>query len=329
MMTLVLIGVLILGWALGKNNLSNLFGTAVGTRMVNLGTAEVLAALFVTVGAFVSGSATTSSVLAISDFKTPIDIIVIFVSAIVVMDILSHMGIPASIVQTIVGAMVGWNLYHHFDTDWSLIKSIVGAWIWAPVIAAGISFILMKGVRRMLISHPISLIKRDLMLRILLITSGIIAAYALGANNIGTMTGPFLSVFDSFPKLTITATVCGAIGVGCLMADKKVIETVGRKLVPLSPTEGFVVMLGTAVSMICFSMETIRYILKFCHLPTFPLVPIPMSNVMVGAIVGISIAKGGYGLRYTVLGRIVISWFIVPVVAGGLSFLLMMIGNQL
>ena len=327
MMIVALIGVLVLGWSLGKNNLSNLFGTAIGTHMVHLRTAEILAALFVAIGAFLSGSATTSSVLKLSHLGLPQDIIVILISAILVMDILSRLGIPASIVQTIVGAVVGVNLYQDTDTDWHLVQSIIGAWIWAPIIAAGIGFILMKGVRRILIAYPLSLIKRDLILRILLIFGGVLAAFALGANNIGTLTGPFLAVFDAFPRFGITALVCGAIGLGCLMADQKVIETVGRKLFPLSPTEGFVVMLATALGMIFFSMEGIRNILIFCHLPTFPLVPIPMSNVMIGAIVGISVAKGGYGLHYAVLGRILISWFMVPVVAGGLSFLLMMIGN--
>ena len=327
MMTVAFAGVLLLGWALGKNNLSNLFGTTVGTHMVNLKTAEFLAALFISIGAFISGSATTSSVLALSDLKTGTDIIVILISATIVMDILSRLGIPASIVQTIVGGLIGWNLYRNTHTDWGLVKSIIGAWIWAPIIAMGISFGLMKGIRNILISYPLSLIKRDLILRILLIMSGILAAYTLGANNIGTLTGPFLTVFGFFPSMGITAAVCGAIGLGCLMADKKVIETVGKKLFPLSPTEGFIVMLGTSLSMIFFSMEGIRTILTICHLPTFPLVPIPMSNVMIGAIVGISMSKGGYGLRYAVLGRILISWFVVPITAGGLSFLLLKIGG--
>ena len=329
MIIAAIICVLVLGWALGKNNLSNLFGTAVGTRMVSLKTAEVLAAVFISVGALVSGSATMSSVLTLSDLQTSLDILVILISAIIILNILSHLGIPASIVQAILGGMIGWNLYHQANTDWTLIKKIVGAWIWAPMIAAFISFGLMKIIRKSLSVQPISLIKRDLILRISLVTAGVLASYALGANNIGTLTGPFLSVFQTFSPIGITAATCGVIGLGCLMADKKVIETVGRKLFPLSPTEGLVVMLGTAFSMIFFSMETIRNILIFCHLPTFPLVPIPISNVMIGSIIGISWAKGGCGLRYAVLGRILISWFVVPVVAGGLSFLLLTIGNIL
>jgi len=329
MMVGAFIGILILGWVLGKNNLANLFGTAVGTRMVHLRTAEVLAAAFVAIGAFLSGGATTSSVLSLSDLQTPMDIIVILVSAVIVMDILSRLGIPASIVQTILGSITGWNICRYTHIDWDLVKNILKAWIWAPIIAAGISFGLMKIVRKSLASHPISLIKRDLILRISLIMAGVLASYTLGANNIGTITGPFLSVFKTFSPVCITAAVCVAIGIGFLMANKRVIETIGRKLFPLSPTEGLVVMMGSALSMIFFSMESIRNILIFCHLPTLPLVPIPMSNVMIGSIVGISVAKGGYGLKYAVLGRILMSWFIVPVVAGGLSFLLLTLGNLL
>ena len=329
MTVVAFIGVMLLGWALGKNNLSNLFGTAVGTRMVRLRTAEVLAFIFILAGAMLSGSATTSSVLALGDLKTPTDLLVVLLSAALIMEVLSKLGIPASIVQTVVGSLIGWNLYRQADINQDLVKSIIGAWIWAPIIAAFIGFFLMKGVKKILMVHPISLVKRDLIIRICLIGTGILASYTLGANNIGTMTGPFLSVFESFSPTGITFGVSLAIGVGCLMADKKVIETVGKKLFPLSPAEGFIVMIGTAVSMIFFSLQSIRNMLHFLSLPAFPLVPIPMSNVMIGAIVGISLTKGGYGLRYGVLGRIILAWFFVPILSGLLAFSFLMIGSKL
>lgn len=42
---------LFLGWSLGANDASNVFGTAVGTKMVSFKTAAVIASLFITVGA--------------------------------------------------------------------------------------------------------------------------------------------------------------------------------------------------------------------------------------------------------------------------------------
>ena len=73
---------LLLGWSLGKNNLSNLFGTAVGTRMVQLKTAAMLAVIFIFIGAFVSGSGTTSGVLKIARLETETDILITGLSAV-------------------------------------------------------------------------------------------------------------------------------------------------------------------------------------------------------------------------------------------------------
>ena len=318
---------LILGWSLGKNNLSNLFGTAVGTRMIPLASAACWAAVFILIGAFFSSSATTSSILKISDLKTAQDIIVVTLSAIVILELLSHFGIPASIVQTIVGSLVGWNIYHRIGIDWLLIRQLAVAWLMAPCLAAIISWSLMRLVHRMLHRWPISLFNRYTLEKYSLLFMGMMASYTLGANNIGTITGPYLEVFKALNPAVITFCVCLAIGIGCFMADKKVIATVGQKLFPLSPMEALIVMIGTTVSMFCFSMQSLRLFLTALHLPTFPLVPIPVSSVMIGSICGIALTKGGYGLRFPVLGHIILSWFLVPIASAGFCYLFLLIGR--
>ncbi|MDH3914452.1 MAG: inorganic phosphate transporter, partial [Rhodospirillales bacterium] len=46
---------LFLGWSLGANDAANVFGTAVGTRMVRFATAAVICSVFVVLGAVISG----------------------------------------------------------------------------------------------------------------------------------------------------------------------------------------------------------------------------------------------------------------------------------
>ena len=46
---------LLLGWSLGANDGANIFGTAVGTRMLRFKTAAIIAGVFVIIGAVVSG----------------------------------------------------------------------------------------------------------------------------------------------------------------------------------------------------------------------------------------------------------------------------------
>lgn len=325
MKLLSLVIAVLLGWALGKNNMGNLFGTAVGTRMIRLRYASVLALIFVFLGAFCSSAATTDSILSISALKTPIDIMVIMLSSALVLEGLSKYGIPASIVQTIVGSLIGWNIYHRILIDWTLVKQLIVAWLSAPVLAAVFSWLLMKGVRYFLRCHPLSVFTRDILMRSGLIIIGALSAYTLGANNTGIITAPYMGVFTELTLREMTIIACGGITLGCLMADKKVIATVGRKLFPLSPTEALTVMIGTVISMICFSMACLRNGLNMIHLPSFPLVPIPMSSVMIGAICGIALTKSGRGLNMPVLVKIISSWFMVPIIACGLCYSLLCI----
>jgi len=47
---------LFLGWSLGANHTANVFGTAVGSRMVRFETAAVICTIFVILGATFSGA---------------------------------------------------------------------------------------------------------------------------------------------------------------------------------------------------------------------------------------------------------------------------------
>ncbi len=47
---------LFLGWSLGANDAANVFGTAVGTRMIRFSTAALICGIFVILGAILAGS---------------------------------------------------------------------------------------------------------------------------------------------------------------------------------------------------------------------------------------------------------------------------------
>ena len=56
-----LLGGLFLGWSLGANDAANVFGTAVGTRMIRFETAAIVCSIFVILGAIISGAGTTET----------------------------------------------------------------------------------------------------------------------------------------------------------------------------------------------------------------------------------------------------------------------------
>ncbi len=329
MIIIAFIGLFILGISLGKNNLGNLFGTAVGTGMVQLKTASVLASIFVFLGAFISGSATTSSVQDIAFLKTPTDLLFIVLSATVVLEILSRQAIPTSIIQTVIGALIGWDIYYHQDIDTHLLSEMSFAWVMAPLIGLLFSFLLMKLFHFILVKKPISIIIRDTLIRIGLIFSGILAAYSLGANNTGTLIGPYLSVCKEINSYHIVILVCLSITLGFLIANKKVIKTISSRIFLLSPLEAFIVMLSSSISLLCFSSKELYQFLTLLHMPSFPLVPVPMTCVIIGSICGISVFRGGYGLHFSVLGRIITSWFLVPILSGCLCYSFLIISDIL
>ena len=47
---------LFLGWSLGANDAANVWGTAVGTKMVKFKSAAIICSIFVILGAVISGS---------------------------------------------------------------------------------------------------------------------------------------------------------------------------------------------------------------------------------------------------------------------------------
>ena len=63
-------------------------------------------------------------------------------------------------------------------------------------------------------------------------------------------------------------------------------------------------------------------------LPTIPLVPISSSQVIVGAIVGIGLLKGGQELDWRILFRIMRSWFTTPPVAMLMCLLLLTLAQN-
>ncbi len=317
-------GALFLGWSLGRNGLSNMFGAAIGTRMIAFLTAVAVASSFVILGAVISGAGTTNNVTQMAPIRTMLDAFVITVSAGCVLVALGRLGVTVSIIQASVGALVGWDLFYGADVPVDLIAKTIGAWILAPFFGGGMSWLMYKCVKHFLQTHPIPLLQRDMLIRIALIAGGAFCSYALGANNISSIIGPFGAV-GTFNAGVLAFLAAVAVSVGFYMADKRVIYTISHGIFPLSPMEAFISVFSGAFILFLFSSTGLRDFLHFLHLPAIPLVPVPLSCVTIGAIIGISLVKGGYGLNMKTVRRILLSWGLAPVVSGLICCLLLTI----
>ncbi len=311
--------VFFLAWALGRNNLSNLFGPAIGTRMIPFVSGVTVAAVFVLLGALISGAETTRNVSGLGHVTKLTDALAISISAGTVMFLLGRLGVPASLTQTTTGAFVGWNIFYRLLIPVDLVTKTVLAWVYTPIIAGILSFLLFRLVRKFLILVPIRLLWRDHLIRGGLLIVGAFSAYSFGANNIGSLIGPYM-ILGLFPETILFIGACVGIGVGFALADKRVIKTVSSGMFPLSPIEALIAVFTTATTLFLFSSITLKMALISVGLPSFPLVPVPLSCAAIGSIIGVAVAKGIDGLKFKIVGKVVFSWISAPLGAGLFCF---------
>ncbi|MDD5100113.1 MAG: inorganic phosphate transporter [Syntrophales bacterium] len=322
---------LFLGWSLGANDAANVFGTAVGTRMISFKKAAILSGIFVILGAVISGAGAAKTLGELGAVNAIAGAFVVALAAAGTVYWLTVLGYPVSTTQAIVGAIVGWDLFSGALIDYVSLQSIILSWIISPILAAIFSALFYKLIAHGIKSAQIHMFRLDTLIRTGLIIAGIAGAYSLGANNISNVVGIFVPIspfadisFMGWFKLNAAQQLflLGgiAIAVGTFTYGKRVMLTVGAGITEMSPVAAFVAVLANAVVLFLFASEGLRAFLLGHGLPAFPLVPVSSSQAIVGSVIGIGLIKGGRGIRWRMLGEIAGAWVATPVVAILISF---------
>ncbi len=322
---------LFLGWALGANDAANVFGTAVGSRMIPWLTAALICSVFLVLGAVISGAGATQTLGRLGAISEPAGAFMTALSAAIAVFAMTKAGLPVSTTQAIVGGIVGWNLFSGTSTDTKVLTTILSTWFICPLLAAAIAMILYSMTTKIMRRSRLHLLRVDAYTRIGLFVAGAFGAYSLGANNIANVVGVFVpsSPFREFnigDILTVSAAqqlfLLGglAIGVGVLTYSKGVMMTVGAGLSRISPVAAFVAVTSHSIVLFVFASRGLESWLAGLGLPTIPLVPVSSSQAVVGAVVGIAILKGTAGIRWLLLGRIVLGWIVTPFIAGTICY---------
>jgi inorganic phosphate transporter, PiT family len=324
---------LFLGWSLGANDAANLFGTAVGTRMVRFQTAALICAVFVVLGAVLGGAGAAHTLGRLGAVNTLAGAFTVALAAALTTFVMTRCGLPISTSQAIVGAIIGWNLYAGMVTGTRALSQIVLSWVLCPLLAGIAAVGLYLALRAVLQRSRIHLLRQDALVRAGLILVGAFGAFSLGANNIANVMGVFLpdNPFRDVTVLGVTITgtqllflVGGlAIATGIMTYSERVIRTVGGRLLRLSPEAALVVVLAQALVLFVFASEGLEGWLAARGLPTFPLVPVSSSQAVVGAIIGLGLMRGGREIRLRPLGGIGLGWIATPVAAGLVAFFLL------
>jgi len=294
---LSLLGGIFLGWSLGANDASNVFGSAVAARMVKFWTAAILASAFVLLGALLEGQAGIETLKGL----TPLNLeqaVVSSVAAAVTVTIMTIFSLPVSTSQAVVGAILGIGLLNQNINTPGLGK-VVACWMGTPVGGMIISIMIYRVLAFFYNRLNINLFQADNLLRLSLIGAGSYGAYALGANNVANVT----AVFVGAGELTLfLAVLLGGLSIdlGILTFSRRVMETVGRRLVRLDPFSALVVLLAEAITV---------------HIYTIIGVPVSTSQAVIGAVLGVGIVKGIRTVEKRTLLNILFGWFLTPTIA--------------
>ena len=292
-----LLGGIFLGWSLGANDAANAFGSAVSSKMIKFWTAALLAALFVLLGALFEGRAGIETLQGLTNMTLK-QAVVSSVAAAITVTIMTFLKLPVSTSQAVVGAILGMGFYNR-EIDLMGLGKVVACWFGTPIGGLCIAAVLYKIMAALYNRARIDLFASDMLLKSALVIVGSYAAYALGANNVANVT----AVFVGAGTLTMfSAALIGglSIGFGILTGSRRVMETVGRKLVRLDPFSALVVVLAEAITV---------------HLYTMVGVPVSTSQALIGAVVGVGLIKGIKTVSKRTLRNILLGWFLTPMVA--------------
>lgn len=323
---------LFLGWSLGANDAANVFGTAVGTRMISFRKAAIYCGIFVILGAVISGAGAARTLGELGSVNAIAGAFVVALAAAVTVYWLTILGYPVSTTQAIVGAIIGWDLFAGAMIDYHALEKIVLSWVISPVLAAIFSALLYKLIASLITHARISMFNLDALTRAGLMLAGVTGSYALGANNIANVVGIFVPIspladmtfwglfsLSGAQQLFLIGAV--AIAVGTFTYGKRVMLTVGEGLTEMSPVAALVAVLANALVLFLFASEDLERFLLGLGVPAFPLVPVSSSQAIVGSVIGIALVKGGRGIRWRTLAEITGAWMVTPLIAVVISFI--------
>ncbi len=141
-------------------------------------------------------------------------------------------------------------------------------------------------------------------------------AFAHGANDVANAIGPLAAVINIVKtgtvamKSAVPAWVLALGGIGIVVGlatwGWRVIETVGKRITDLTPTRGFSAEFSAAITIVLASKLGI---------------PISTTHTLVGAVLGVGLARGLEALDLRTVRDIVISWVVTIPVGAGLTII--------
>jgi phosphate/sulfate permease len=157
---------------------------------------------------------------------------------------------------------------------------------------------------------------------LLQVITACLVAFAHGSNDVANAIGPLSAAYQALNEGVISAKattpswalILGGVGIviGLATWGWRVIQTVGKKITELTPSRGFCAEFAAAITILAAS--------------TLPIgLPISTTHTLVGAVLGVGLARGINALNLKTMRDIVAGWAVTIPAGAGLSVVIFLI----
>jgi PiT family inorganic phosphate transporter len=394
-----LIAGMYMAWTIGANDVANAMGTSVGSKVLTLKQALLVAAVFEFSGAFFAGGEVTNTiryeVINVDMIESigqtmGVGMLAALLASAVWLHIATSRGWPVSTSHSIIGAVAGFGFAASGigAVQWTTLARIGSSWVISPILGGVMAWLLFTAVRKTVFAteHPVerakivtpvligivgavltlSMIYKGLknlhlnlplgealllaglvgvvaaaagwfflsrnfryscdgtweaesaaverQFRSLQVVTACYVAFAHGSNDAANAVGPMAAVLSSagteflrnFGDPTTVLLALGGIGIvlGLATYGYKVIYTIGSKITEVTPSRGFAMEFSTASVVLLGSKLGL---------------PVSTTHIIIGAVIGVGMARGMSALNTGVVKQIVWSWVMTVPTAGVLS----------
>jgi PiT family inorganic phosphate transporter len=151
------------------------------------------------------------------------------------------------------------------------------------------------------------------MFGVLQILSACAVAFAHGSNDVANAVGPLAAVvsgargvLDATAPVPFWLLLVGGVGIvlGLSTLGYRVMMTIGERITELTPTRGYSAEFAAAITIVIASRMAL---------------PVSTTHTLVGAVLGVGLARGIGALDFRVVGMIVLSWVVTIPVGAALA----------
>lgn len=303
----------------GFHDTANAIATSVSTRALKPRTAIIMAASMNFIGAMMfTGVAKTigGSVADPTTLDNGIEVVIATLIAAIIWNLVTWwFGIPSSSSHALIGALAG-AVYVGAGSDklnYSGFTDIVLALVLSPIIAFVVGYLIMQLLKVIFAKRSPHNVNKGF--RTMQIFTAALQSFTHGTNDaqkaMGIITFALVTsgqLSEMEVPLWVKISAATAMALGTSVGGWKIIKTMGTKIFKIEPINGFAAD---------FTGATVIFSATLLHLP------ISTTHAITSAILGVGSAKRFSAVKWSLAGRIVVTWFItIPITAllAGLIF---------